>query len=219
MANYYSNKNKYLWKRGVTPILLWFSIGTGGYFLFLFFHGLITNTKNTGIIILWGVVTLFLFIFWIKITNKKADAISSFIEGYICEQIIKPVLKSLPNDYSVIYNVYFGKGGNIDFVVVCKYGVFAVEVKKWFTKSEYITQSKRQASSLQKHLVEHGVKINFVEPILIYTFRKVIHKNYSEGVEILTKKQIVTFFEKNMPVRNYIKFNNEEIKKIVKVLI
>ena len=80
-------------------------------------------------------------------------------------------------------------------------------------------QSRRQAALLQKHLAEQLIKIDYVEPVLVYAHRDNIKQTDNDRVEVLGIKDVVTYFNKNMPARNKIKLGENDINKIIQIFI
>lgn len=221
MAKIYKTKNKWLWDRGVVPILFWVNIGITGYLLVIIFHKPITRIHNPAITWLWAALTLFLCIYWIRKINKKADSIETYTKGYICEYIARIILKKkLPKNFFVIRNVTFSKNQwDIDLVVVCHYGVFAVEVKSEHILSVHRKQAKEHAHKLQKYLYGKGIKISYVTPVLVYVLKEALRQKDNDGIEVLGKNELAPYFTRNMPARYNKKLDDKTINEIINLLV
>lgn len=104
-------------------------------------------------------------------SEKTAD---KFYKGRKAENVMTDELKTLPDDYSVFQDVMVPDGfGNIDFVVVCPAGIFALErasefcrgeVEIW-TDSELIVKHMSGDYALRKpHTKELFDKVKTLEP-------------------------------------------------------
>lgn len=127
-----------------------------------------------------------------------------FHSGLIGESQIGIILMQLSSDYHVFQDVHLpGYKENIDFVVVGPTGIHAIEVKNdkalgilGFNgdeltsygkplRSDYIRQTMREATTLNKYLVESGLQNVFVHPILVFS-----HRTVKVTFGILPKKNV-----------------------------
>lgn len=111
-------------------ISAWLYVGLFGYLIFLILHKPVVSLGNFLVTIIWAAATLGLLIYWYRRGNMLLSDFHSWIFGFMGEWYVKRELKRLTDDYYVICDVYFpGLRGNIDYIVVCAYGIFAIEVK------------------------------------------------------------------------------------------
>lgn len=226
MAKFYNCTDKYLWKNGIGRFLIWVYIFLAGYILFFILHKPVVNIQNSFITITWGIGTLWLLIYWGIKGDRFLELLHSWVIGYMGEWLVKRELINLPDDYIVFYDLrLFGKKGNIDFVVVCTYGVFAVEVKfsnsriysifnKW--QKRWLAQAKIQAGGLQLELQNMGVK--WVKPILVFARQKRYHEMINEGVDVLGRGSIKWYFEDYILKKTRNNYTNEKILQIENVI-
>lgn len=221
MAKFYNCSDKKLWEKGMAYLFAWIYIGLFGYIIFIILHKPVVNLGNSLVTIIWGAVTLGLLIYWYRRSNKLFFDFHSWICGYMGEWYARRELKKLPDDYHVIYDVFISDlGGNIDFIVVCKFGVFAIEVKvSSLFDSRNRKQARKQAKALQEIFDKNNLKnINYVYPVLVYIAKSNVKQTDNDRTKILGRKNVYTYFTKNMPIRSDKNFNKDDIEKIISVI-
>lgn len=217
MAEFYNFTEKYLWEKGVLPVLKWVYIGIAGWFILEVLNKPIVNLKNTSISLIWAMLTLVIFYVWKKSGDKMYILSHNWTIGYIGEWLVARELNKLPKGFHVFYDVRIKRlGGNIDFVVVCPYDIYAVEVKigrlEWFDWRNR-NQAKNQAGALQKMLGDSGIK--YVTPVLIYANQNKSRQSADNDVYVMGRKEIFDSFTKTMPLRRDWKYDPEKVKIIV----
>lgn len=218
MAKFHNCTDKYLWNKGVLPLLKWVCVGFFGYVLIFILHKPIVSLKNTTLTLIWMMFTLVLLYIWKRSGKKQDDLIHNWSLGYCGEWRTGRELKKLPNDFKVFYDVHIlGLGGNIDFVVVSSHGVYAVEVKNvkclnWMRKN--MKQAGHAAGLLQKALAD--LNISYVTPVLVYASRYKVEQPPDDNVYVIGRKEIFESFTKTIPLRRDCKYSSEEIYKIVR---
>lgn len=229
MPKFHNNSDNFLWKNGVLPVLTWFVVLIGGYLLFLFFHGRVTGLGNNIVTILWAIFTLYLLISWKRTGDKLLDSVHSWLLGYFGEWIARRRLLKLPDDYHVIYDFRIpGRKENIDFVVICKYGVFTVEVKKYLKKVTDIykhpknnNQAFRQARGLKRYLDKEGCGVSWVYPVLVYTqqdeYSPIKNTINDHRLYVLGKEGVGDFFVNSL-AKNKESLSDEWVAKIANIL-
>lgn len=226
MPKLYNCTDKYLWRKGIGRFLVWVYIFLVGYILFFILHKPVVNIQNSFVTITWGVGTLWLLIYWGIKGDRFLELLHSWIIGYVGEWLVGRKLKKLSVDYVVFYDVrLFGKKENIDFVVVCAYGVFAIEVKfsnrriytlfnKW--QKKWLSQAKVRAGSLQSVLEDVGVK--WVKPVLVLARQKIYHEMINDKVDVLGRDSIKWYFEDYLSNNKSINLENEKILQIEELI-
>ena len=105
-------------------------MGLLGYILFLFLHKIIANIQNSILIIIWAFLSFCVLLYWKKKGDRVFKLIETWIFGGSGEKKTKRELLKLDNNYHIFYDIKLPDVNfNIDFVVLCQKGLFAVEVK------------------------------------------------------------------------------------------
>jgi hypothetical protein len=170
MVKFHNNSDRYLWERGMAPVLAWLVILIGGYFLFFSYHGPLTGINNDYLTIFWAAITLYLLVHWLRMGGRLVESVHSYLLGYIGEWRVGRILKQIPSDFHLFYDYKVpGREDNIDFIVVSRYGIFAIEVKtflkivknlngRWLRRAVY--QTKGNKERLRNYLAEEGGSVN-----------------------------------------------------------
>jgi len=137
------------------------------------------------------------------------------LRGAKGEDNISDILSNLSNDYLVLNDVET-KQGDIDHVVISKQGaVFVIETKahggkvtfeggKIFINGKnpeknFIGQTLRNAYLIRDDIKELTGKIVWVNAILCFTNAFVDHHKAIRGVQVLNKKFLLRYIERNKP--------------------
>lgn len=101
-------------------------------FIWALFHNPVSIFGLIGVIF----IALFnsLLYLWVRTWKKENDRLAKKNEdtwglGAVAELMVQEELESLPRDYRIISDFGKSTGGNIDFIVICPRGIFAIEVK------------------------------------------------------------------------------------------
>ncbi len=227
MAIFYNKSDGYLWEKGMAPVLAWLVVLIGGYFLFYLYHGFVIGISNDYLTILWGIMTLWLMVYWLRMGDNLLESVYSWLIGYIGEWILRRKLRNLSDDYHIIYGYKIpGRNDNIDFVVICKYGIFSLEVKSflrivetmsgwWVKKGVY--QSKKQSERLKKYLEEKKVFVSKVYAVLVFAFQEEFEPIKNNDLLVFGKISLISFFEDSLPKNNAI-YDDKQISNIVEAL-
>jgi hypothetical protein len=225
MAKFYNCSDQYLWKRGIAPLLNLLYIGLAVYLVIIFIHKPIVNFRNTTVTLSWAAFTLFLFIYWRKRVSNLNEIIIYYTQGYIGELFTRLKLAKLPASYRLLYDVKIPNlNGNIDYVIICDRGIFTLEIKtvNYYNQKTYQHdrfQSITQAVELDKFLSSKAsIKNLYIHPVLIYYKTKSWTQYRDDRVEILGRNDTVAYFNKNMPARLNILYNESEINELVSAL-
>ncbi len=127
---------------------------------------------------------------WMKKTgDKKLHSARSYAKGAKGEKNIGLLLRRLPDDYLVFQDIKLEKdSGNIDFVVVGRKGVYAIEVKSHAgnityengqllrngksLETDFLKQTMSEAMNLHGFLLTKLGKDLFVYPVLVFSHWK-----------------------------------------------
>lgn len=175
MATFHNCSKGWLRSRAFRPYLILFGLTLFAVFItiLLFWHAAATKNFLGFLLVLW------LVLYIIRKTKYLGKRIVrqtlSYRLGWIGELIVGIMLKQLPEDTHVFYDVRIhDDSGNTDYVVVSPWGIFTIEVKnhrgkllwwKWVHK-EY-GQSKSEARQLHQDLAQHGVDVGWINPVLV----------------------------------------------------
>jgi len=156
-----------------------------------------------------GGVTVLLIYFRDKAISRSLN----YIKGHKGEKYVENLLSKLSSsDYKIIRTKRV-KYGNIDFLVVCKNGIFCIEEKNIGGKityderyqvllrngyefdRDYLRQTKRNAREVNQNIKEKLKLDRFVVPILVFSDPGVIidTKNGVELVKVLSSSQLLNY--------------------------
>lgn len=174
-------------------------------------------------------VTFFVYKKILLMSESAGDKGWSFFFGYRGERWVKKELLKLSDKYHVFYDVKFNDNkGNIDFVVVCYAGVFAIEVKNHSKDAkETLMRDKsdeRRASteSLQVYneLTRNNIPSHTITPVLVRADKKSLFrkKDSVSIVEVLGVNDIFKFFKEFVGKKYGNRLNSLEIKETVNTI-
>ena len=145
------------------------------------FHTEINITTQVMIGLLLGTVVFVVLVFRDRLIQKRYK----YEKGLKGEDYLKNKIKNGLKDihYHLLSNINNNHRGDIDFVLICEHGIYCIENKNingriWYDKNSrklkvnnfsknYIGQVQGNARYIRNKLIENGVKIDFVEPILV----------------------------------------------------
>jgi len=201
MARYY-NKSTYLRRKEI-----WFaSLFVASLALVVVIGKLLGNkveANNMSVAIWYLFIIALLFIMYAvgKIFRRKSDLYSYGIWG---EQAVGRELRRLSDEFTVIHGARVPGVGDIDYIVIGPYGVFAVEVKShrgWFYSGNkllphFVRQTKYEAQQLRRHIEKQIGRSIWVEAVLALS-RGRVNRGYFQfdGVSVLEKQDLVSFIE------------------------
>jgi hypothetical protein len=163
------------------------------------------------------------------LTSRKFEA--NFALGRGGEQQVADQLAQLPAGYSAFWDVHFGQGGNIDFIVTGPCGVVAVEAKNYRVEAEaragklYLGgrevrgkesyQAFRSAMTLKDFLESKVTGKIYVTALLVFNSPLVLPGNCEQlGSVFVTATPFLNEVLANLPA--YAKM--KELEKINRVL-
>lgn len=171
----------------------------------------------------------------LKSLNKKYN---DYIKGLIGEEKVTETLKKLEYDSYLINDITLDKGfGNIDHILVSRYGIFIIETKNWDGEiicnedkwnkryeNEYSpvdldidSISKRVKGNARKLRlligaeIFHNLRTVWVEGIIVFTNINSKIKTINPTVPVLTIEELIEYIKRQQPRT---KFSPKELESI-----
>ncbi len=165
--------------------------------LVFFTYGLVFGR---GIITKITLLTLFIslisFLYWSYRYSVRRE---NFYNGQQGEELVLESLKTLPDNYSIFYDVkFYKKRGNMDFVVMGPTGIFAIEVKNRRTfnlRQSDLNQTMRSAMYLKNYLAEYYNQKFFVQAVLVVVNKSgnQLRYNHTKNIAIVDHVEVLHY--------------------------
>lgn len=170
----------------------------------------------------------------LKIRDKMLSESYNYEKGIRGENYLKNRIKSgiKHGNYRLLQNIKNSKGGDIDIVLICEYGIYAIECKnisghikyeqdsdKIFLnnyKKEYLSQVRGNAVSVQEKLEKAGMIIKFITPVLVIMGNCYLDNVPEEikGTRIYYPNKFIAFLNQQKNVLN----NKIDVDKVYGIL-
>ena len=137
----------------------------------------------------------------------------NWLVGKRGEEAVAHVLKALSNDYALLNDIVLpGGAGNVDHFLVGSNGLFVIETKnysgwvrcegdRWFVGRREINslskQAKRNSMTIRTNLArlhaEKGVKVPYVNALLVFVNKDTKLKLFSPTIAVLRLEELVEY--------------------------
>ncbi len=215
-----------MWKHAPRHVLYWIALGLGVYLLYFVAHRFVTSNASLPLLALWIGSGAILFYLWQSHMQKWFKVNRSWVTGFAGEHAVQTTLRALPKEYHVFSDVRLpSRGGNIDFVVVCPYGVYAVEVKTWARPIQSLwfkygkqawTQSHKEALALYAVLAAHHP--HWIQSVLVLTRQNNFLPRVQSKVHVIGGTEIAGYFTQEVEQHTKQRLSSDEIINIVGAL-
>ncbi len=210
-------------------IIILVSFGLGRYLSF----------NNPWIYVPIILLSLFLIVISQILLQESTKKLKSFTKGHDGEQFIKEKLKELPGDYRYLHSIKL-KNSDLDFLIICKNGIFGIETKNQNGKITYDDKNKKllqnyypfsknylkqtKSNCWEIHdIIKNKLNIDqYIIPVLVFSGRGVSIETSQkvEDVNILNSQSLINFLTKKKDVilsqstqdEIYNLFKNKKIK-------
>ncbi len=211
MAHYYSCTDNWLSKRAFLPsIILFFGTFVSIIMVVYMYRRAVLESSAIGMLF---VIATVVFLFkstasFIKIVKKECP---SYFKGWIGENRVGKILKNLPDDYHVFFDVKFDDGnkGNIDYVVIGTPGIFTIEVKyykrswaRFYQHKKNKRQANNEAKRIYKYFTKLGLDIPWVQSLLVRANTENITKIHDGKTDVLGHEDLNEYFINSLNQNN-----------------